>query len=386
MKSFFYLHLFFWLSAWSCDVNSTGLLTGPDGDSLILAEAFPELDFIRPVDLQNTSNNNLYVVEQRGVIKVFDNAPDVTQASVFLDIQERVDDSGNEEGLLGLAFHPGFPDNAYFYVNYTSPQGTTKVSRFEIEQGNPLAALEDSELVLLEFDQPFGNHNGGQLTFGPDGYLYIAVGDGGSGGDPQGHGQNLRTLLGSILRIDVNQNSSGTNYGIPAGNPFLGNTEGFRPEIFAYGLRNPWRFSFDAETGDLWAGDVGQNKFEEIDIIQSGGNYGWNITEGFTCYGEQNCNQTPLKAPYFDYAHGQGDVSITGGFVYRGPLASLKGYYIYADYASGRIWALQTQSANPQNTLLLDTDLGITSFGVDQQQELYFCSIGGKLYKISKYN
>jgi len=380
VKKFFSLAI---LSLWifSCsDDGDTSIIPGPEADSLIVVDAFPLLDFNRPVDLQHTGDHHLYVVEQPGVIRVFENDPETETSGIFLDITSLVDDSGGEEGLLGLAFHPEYPQNGYFYVNYTTSQSTTRISRFEADPPNQ-TANPVSELVLLEFNQPFGNHNGGQLVFGPNDYLYIAVGDGGSGGDPQGHGQNTATLLGSILRIDVDKPDTGLNYGIPADNPFSGNQTGDREEIFAYGLRNPWRMSFDSQTGQLWVGDVGQNQFEEISIVENGGNYGWKIMEADDCFQSSNCDQDGLIAPYFGYSHGNGDGSITGGYVYRGSINMLAGKYIYADYTSGRIWALETDGANPENALLFDTNHRITSFGVDNQQELYFCSIGGKVYK-----
>lgn len=362
--------------------SDTNVIPDPDGDSLFISEAFPFLDFNRPVDLQHKGDNYLYVVEQPGVIRVFNNDPAEENTDIFLDITSSVDDSGGEEGLLGLAFHPNFIQNGYFFINYTTSQSTTRVSRFSANSQNQLEADPLSELVLLEFNQPFGNHNGGQLVFGPDGYLYISVGDGGSGGDPQGHGQNITTLLGNILRIDVDNPASGLNYGIPGDNPFAGNQSGQREEIYAYGLRNPWRMSFDSGTGQLWVGDVGQNQFEEISIVENGGNYGWKIMEADNCFSSNNCDQNGLIAPYFGYDHSNGDGSITGGYVYRGLVSMLAGRYIYADYTSGRIWALETGSSNPENTLLFDTSHRITTFGVDSQQELYFCSIGGKVFKI----
>jgi glucose/arabinose dehydrogenase len=236
----------------------------------------------------------------------------------------------------------------------------------------------------LEVPQPYNNHNGGQIVFGPDGYLYISLGDGGSGGDPLSNGQNPSTLLGSILRIDVDSNFKERNYGIPADNPFVGNIQGFREEIFAYGLRNPWRFSFDLFTGWLWAGDVGQNRLEEIDIIESGGNYGWNTMEGSLCFSPQiDCNKTRLELPVWEYGRDLG-VSVIGGFVYRGVrLSELVGAYVYGDYGSGKIWSLQFSDENePINIELVDTELSIASFGVDKENELYICAFDGKIYKL----
>lgn len=353
-------------------------------------EAFPGLSFTRPVDLQHPGDgsNRLFVVEQRGVISVFENDASASNKTTFLDIQDKVDDRGNEEGLLGLAFHPDYAANGYFYVNYTvaAEGGRTVVSRFEVSQDDPNRADPDSELEILSFAQPYDNHNGGQVSFGPDGYLYIAVGDGGSGGDPHGHGQDRATLLGSILRIDIDNQENGRNYGIPEDNPFAGNSEGFREEIYAYGLRNPWRFSFDPETGQLWTADVGQNAYEEIDIIESGRNYGWNIMEGHHCFEpEEGCDRSGLVPPVWEYERDLG-ISVTGGFVYRGPaLTQLTGQYIYADYASGRVWALDNSNPDePVNTQLLQAGFSISSFGVDQDNELYLCGFDGKIHRLAE--
>ncbi len=353
-----------------------------------LEAAYPSLTFTRPVDYQHPGDgsNRIFVVEQRGVISVFEDDHASSTKKTFLDVSGPVDDAGNEEGLLGLAFHPDYQNNGYFYVNYTiNNPSRSRISRFQVSPNNPDQALRESELVLLEYDQPYDNHNGGQVSFGPDGYLYIAVGDGGAGGDPQDHGQNRKTLLGSILRIDVDRPENGKNYGIPNDNPFVNTNEGLEEEIYAYGLRNPWRFSFDPETQQLWTGDVGQNMYEEVDIIEKGGNYGWNITEGFHCFEPRNnCDTAEVILPVWEYDHSQGDVSITGGFVYRGPtLSELTGKYIFADYASGRIWALDVSNpANPVNTEIIDANFAISSFGVNAQNELFICGFDGKIYKM----
>jgi glucose/arabinose dehydrogenase len=254
-----------------------------------------------------------------------------------------------------------------------------------VSTSNADAADPESELVLLTFEQPYSNHNGGQVSFGPDGYLYIAVGDGGSGGDPHDNGQNRATLLGSILRIDVDKQENGKKYGIPSDNPFAKNKNGYRAEIYAYGLRNPWRFSFDTENGQLWTGDVGQNAYEEIDIIEKGGNYGWNTMEGNHCFEPKNdCDHSGLKMPVHEYGRSEG-ISVTGGFVYRGSaLKDLHGKYVYADYATRRVWALDDRNGRAGNTLLFEADFNISSFGVDQHQELYLCGFDGKIYKLDQ--
>jgi glucose/arabinose dehydrogenase len=355
-----------------------------DKGPIILKEAFPSLTFNRPVDFQHVGDR-IFIVEQRGVISVFQNDSEVEEKSVFLNIESRVNDQGNEEGLLGLAFHPDYENNGYFYVNYTaaSPRRTV-ISRFQVSGSNPVRADESSELVILEFNQPFSNHNGGQVSFGADGYLYIATGDGGSGGDPQNHGQRRETLLGTILRIDVNGEEGDRNYAIPGDNPFVNNEEGFREEIYAYGLRNPWRFSFDAQTNELWTGDVGQNRAEEIDIITKGGNYGWRTMEGFSCFNPASgCDQEGLILPIWEYTHINGDRSITGGFVYRGTeISDLQGLYVYGDFVSGRIWTLDFSDLdNPINTELMRANFSVSSFGIDQSDELYLCGFDGKIYK-----
>ena len=350
-------------------------------------EAFPNISFSRPVGIYHAGDgtNRLFVTTQQGEIYIFENSEDVQDTKLFLDIKDHVN-FGGEQGLLGLAFHPNFSSNGFFYVDYTAgnPQRTV-ISRFSISQINPDEGDKNSEHIILEVTQPYSNHNGGQIVFGSDGYLYISLGDGGSGGDPSGNGQNLSTLLGSILRIDVDTPSEERNYSIPADNPFVGNTKGYREEIFAYGLRNPWRFSFDPVTGWLWTGDVGQNSREEIDLIEKGGNYGWNIMEGSLCYSPSTgCNSTGLEMPLWDYGRDMG-ISVTGGFVYRGSrLPNLIGSYIYGDYGSGKIWALEHNVIDePDNMELVDTDLNIVSFGLDKENELYICAFDNKIYKLT---
>jgi glucose/arabinose dehydrogenase len=381
INSFSYLVLAFGIVF--CSPESNEEESPPAGYKAIAA--FSSLTFTRPVDLQhsNDQTHRLFVVEQAGAIYVFPNNPTTANKKLFLDIKSKVDDGGNEEGLLGLAFHPNYKSNGYFYVNYTaSSPNRTVISRFTVSAANADQADVNSEQVLLTYSQPYSNHNGGQISFGSDGFLYIAVGDGGSGGDPQDNGQNRSTLLGTILRIDVNKQENGNQYGIPPDNPFV-NSGNFRPEIFAYGLRNPWRFSFDTETKQLWTGDVGQNAYEEIDIIEKGGNYGWNTMEGKHCFSPSSgCATSGLKLPVWEYGRSEG-VSITGGFVYRGSsLKSLIGKYIYADYGSRKIWSLDVSTNPPVNTELMEPDFNISSFGVDENNELFMCAFDGKIYRL----
>lgn len=363
-----------------CDSEPT-----PPTISVQVERVFPDLAFQEMTNLVQPDDTGdlMFVTEQRGVVYSF-SASNPQEADVFLDITDRVNRGGNEEGLLGLAFDPDYQGNGYFYVYYSAAEPTRSVlSRFNLDEQNTDVADPGSEVVITEVEQPYANHNAGQIAFGPDGYLYIALGDGGSAGDPLGNGQNLSTLLGSILRIDVSGLSGPGDYEIPADNPFVG-IEGAREEIWAYGLRNPWRFSFDSETGRLWAGDVGQNSWEEIDIIAKGANYGWNIMEGRQCYSPATgCNESGLTLPVIEYDHSQG-CSVTGGYVYRGDQAtSLQGYYVYGDYCSGNIWALAYDgSVVAENILLVDSELSITAFGEDLTGNLYILDRQGGIYRL----
>jgi glucose/arabinose dehydrogenase len=332
----------------------------------------------QPVAMANAGDGSgrLFVVEQRGVIRIIRNG--ALEAVPFLDISAVVNPAGGEQGLLGLAFPPGFSAKGHFYVHYTNRLnvGDTVIARYRITADPDLADPLSGQQILTA-TQPFANHNGGQLSFGPDGFLYIALGDGGSGGDPLGSGQSLATLLGKILRIDTE--SGVVPYGIPAGNPSLG---GQVSEIWAYGLRNPWRFSFDRNTGDLYIGDVGQGLFEEVDFqpfSSSGGeNYGWNIMEGLHCFNAVTCVQTGLTPPVQEYPHADGDCSVTGGYVYRGASSpELRGVYLYADFCTGRIWGLRNIAGTWVNRLLLDTLLNISTFGEDEAGELYLADFTG---------
>jgi glucose/arabinose dehydrogenase len=357
------------------------LLREPHVYEYTVENAFPNLSFTNPVGIYdaNDETNRLFVVEQIGDIQVFENDPSASTYSSFLDFSSEVT-AGGEQGLLGLAFHPNYATNGYFYIYYIDEINEDSVlSRFSVNATDMNKTDEFSEVELLRIPQPYANHNGGQIAFGPDGYLYIALGDGGNAYDPHGNAQNRSTLLGSILRIDVD---SGSPYSIPEDNPFYGNTDGYKEEIFAFGLRNPWRFSFDVDSGDLWVGDVGQNQIEEIDIVKNGMNYGWNTREG-THEINPGTNVTTLVDPIWEYDHSLG-ISITGGFVYRGTeLSELEGKYIYGDYGSGRVWALEFSGDTAiNNNLLVDTPLNIPSFGVDANNELYICAFDGYIYKL----
>jgi glucose/arabinose dehydrogenase len=328
-------------------------------------------------------SGRLFVVEQVGRIRVVRDGE--LLAEPFLDVSDRVV-AGGEQGLLGLAFHPDFATNGRFFVDYTDLDGDTVVAEYAVLDGDADRVDPASERVLLRIGQPFANHNGGHLAFGPDGFLYVGTGDGGSAGDPMGNGQRLDTLLGKILRLDLDGRSGDRPYGIPPGNPFVEH-EGARPEIWAFGLRNPWRFSFDRETGDLWIGDVGQGAFEEIDAVpgdEAGVNYGWNVMEGRACFApETGCDEDGLRLPVAVYGHGEG-CSVTGGFVYRGSRwPGLAGAYLFSDFCSGTIWAVDAARPNAGPTAVLETGRAISSFGEDEDGELYVTDLaGGALLRV----
>lgn len=361
-----------------------------------LQNAFPNLPvFNNPIELTHAGDgtNRLFIAQQRGVIFVFNNSPAVSIRDTFINLRNKVSQSGSETGLLGLAFHPDYENNRYFYVNYTFDSATflwSRISRFTASISNPDTALPNTEQILITFQQPYSNHNGGKVAFGPDGFLYISFGDGGSSGDPFGNGQNRAVLLGKILRINVDSSSNGNNYSIPSTNPYFGNILGYKQEIYAYGLRNVWKFSFDFPANRLYAGDVGQGTYEEIDIIENGKNYGWNKMEGFHCYGTCDTTGKGFTRPIHEYNHDSG-ASITGGYVYRGALQpELYGKYVYADYIVGKIWALNYDGINPTtNTWLLDSTFNLSSFGVDENNELYVCRLSttaGRIFRISNTN
>jgi glucose/arabinose dehydrogenase len=339
----------------------------------------------QPLNIAHAGDGSgrLFVVERGGRIRIIKDG--AVLPVPFLDVSAKVRTAGGEQGLLGLAFSPDYASNGHFYVNYTDLQGTSVIARYSVAS-NPDVANASSETVLLTLEQPYANHNGGHIAFGPnDGYLYIGFGDGGSANDPLGSGQNTDTLLGKILRIDV---ESGVQpYAIPATNPYA-QTAGYRPEIWALGLRNPWRFAFDRATGDLYIADVGQTLWEEVNFQPAsspgGENYGWNIMEGAHCFQSVTCDTTGLTLPVAEYDHSLG-CSITGGVVYRGAAyPALRGTYLYADYCSGRIWSLKRDGVAWEASLLLDTPYRITAFGEDEDGNVYLTHYtSGEIYRIT---
>jgi glucose/arabinose dehydrogenase len=327
----------------------------------------------RPVDLQVNGSGRLFVLEKVGRIRIIEN--DQLLETPFLDISDHVGSSSNEQGLLGLAFHPRYSENGRFFVNYTDVNGDTVIARFQVSS-DPNLADPASEVPLLGIDQPFPNHNGGVLAFGPDGYLYAGMGDGGSQGDPNGNAQNTGVLLGKILRLDVD---SAEPYAVPADNPF-GN------EVWAYGLRNPWRLSFDGSTGDLYIGDVGQQVWEEIDYLAAGSpggaNFGWDHREGAHEY--EGGGPEGMIDPVAEYSHPEGGCSVTGGYVYRGSMSEWNGIYLYGDYCTGIIWGLISSGGSWQSQMLFDLDFRITSFGQDENGELYLIDDNGSIYRFAR--
>jgi glucose/arabinose dehydrogenase len=342
-------------------------------------------------EMSNDGTNRIFILQQGGAIRIIQNGE--LLSAPFLDVSSNAGfESGGEKGLLGLAFHPGFNASGKFYVYYTrrvSGQLQSVFSEFTVSPPNANVANVSSERQLLVVNQPFDNHNGGQLAFGPDdGYLYIALGDGGSGGDPQGNGQNAGVLLGKILRIDVTSSPpAGHQYAIPVDNPFA--SGGGAPEVFAYGLRNPWRFSFDSPTHRLFAGDVGQDNWEEVDLITSGKNFGWNRMEGNHCYPPTvtTCNMAGLVPPITEYDHSSsGGTAVIGGFVYRGSaIPALVGTYIFGDLSSGNVWGSKEDAGGAwQRALLLTHSRIVSSFGRDAAGELYLVDYGnGSVLRIT---
>lgn len=349
--------------------------------------AFPNLSFSQPlyVTHANDGTNRVFIVEKTGTIKVLPNDSNTTDSRNFLDISNKII-SGSERGLLGLAFHPNYTTNGYFYVNYTrSGDGATIVSRFSRSSGDPNKADSLSELNLLTISQPYSNHNGGIVFFGLDGYLYIGMGDGGSGGDPGDRAQNVNELLGKVLRINVDSTSGGNNYSIPPTNPFA--QGGGRPEIFTIGMRNPWRISQDATTGLIWCADVGQDAWEEVDLLEVGKNYGWRCYEGNAPYNTSGCGpSTNYTFPIKVYQNVGSDCSVTGGYVYRGQRRpELLGQYIYADYCSRKVWRLKYENGQVTgDSLIASAPSSVYSFGTDQNNELYLCGSNGVVYRFNK--
>ena len=341
-----------------------------------------------PVDLQAANDNSgrLFVVEQAGTIRILQAGS--LLARPFLDIRSRVN-FGGEMGLLGVAFHPAYAQNGRFYVNYVRRLGTGQIqsviAEYRVSAADTNQADPASERILLAVNQPFANHKGGQLAFGPDQLLYIGLGDGGSEGDPLGNGQNLNTLLGKMLRIDVDRTTGALPYAIPADNPFVAGAG--LPEIWAYGLRNPYRFSFDFATGRLFVGDAGQDLFEEVDLLQKGGNFGWNLMEGLHCFKPATgCDMSGLVLPIAEYNHTEG-IAVIGGYVYRGTnIPALAGSYVFGDFGSGTIWRLTQDAFGAwQRVPLLKGGPNISSFGRDLAGELYVVDYGaGAILKVSR--
>lgn len=396
MKSMQKLTLIIALSAMltsnvSCskEVDSNVASAFDDGSQLQLLPAFPQLPGMgRPLGLYQPPRDDgrFFVILQQGVVLSFENDSMVKQTTRALDISSRVESGPNEAGLLGLAFHPEFnqPDSIHqhqLFLSYTTRRNrqlTSVISSFKIVASQPSIIDASSEQIILEVEQPAGNHNGGQIAFGPDGYLYIGFGDGGGAGDTYGNAQNINTLLGAMLRIDV---SHGAPYRIPSDNPFVDKLG--RDEIYAWGLRNPWRWSFDRETGQLLAADVGQDDWEEINLIEINKNYGWNIMEGTHCYEpEDDCPQSGLSLPIHEYGHGEGR-SVTGGFVYRGQtIPSLQGTYIYTDFYPGPIWGLTLDGNGPyRHRVLIDNKAYVPAFAEDNAGELYVLQFSGETGK-----
>jgi glucose/arabinose dehydrogenase len=323
----------------------------------------------------------LFVVDKRGRVWIVKDG--ARSSKPFLDIAAKVS-NGSEQGLLGLAFHPDYRDNGRLFVDYTNTSGNTVVSEWHVSASADTADAR-SEKVVLTVDQPYANHNGGDVVFGPDGFLYITLGDGGSGGDPHGNGQRLDTLLGKILRIDIDKPSGNRAYGIPSDNPFASRS-GTRPEIYTYGMRNPWRIAFDRANGDLWIGDVGQNRYEEVDVVRAGSgggqNFGWNRMEGFHCYPSgDSCAKAGLTLPTTEYGHNAG-CSITGGVVARGS-ALLDGGYLFSDYCSGTIWAIDASRAESRTpTVIGDSGASVSSFGVGEDGTIYVTDLAGRLLRL----
>jgi hypothetical protein len=356
----------------------------PTGEGVRLLEIASGLNVPLYLTAPPGDLSRLFIVDKAGSIRIVKDG--TLLPGPFLDISSQVS-GGAEQGLLGLAFPPDYATSGRFVVHYTDTAGDTRVSIFQVSP-NPDSADGASEQVILTADQPFTNHNGGQIAFGPDGFLYLGLGDGGGSSDPEGRGQDLSELLASILRLDV---QSGTSYTVPSDNPFVGQQPASRPEVWSYGLRNPWRFSFDRANGDLYIADVGQNNVEEVDVAPAGDgggkgvNYGWSIMEGNQCYGGGQCDQTGLTLPTFQYSHAEG-CSIIGGYVYRGSaIPALQGLYFYGDFCQGWVHSFRYQGGTATeitNWPALRTSSSLTSFGEDAAGELYVLESGGRVSRI----
>ena len=352
--------------------------------------AFPELKFRRPVLLTNAGDgsNRIFVCSQPGKIFVFPNKPDVEEADLFLDLEKKTiyKDEEFEEGILGLAFHPKFKTNGEFFMYYTEVPHISVISRFKVSKSDPNKADPASEEQILRIPQPYWNHNGGTICFGPDGYLYIGLGDGGNANDPHKNGQNPKTVLGKILRIDVDHKDEGKKYAIPKDNPWVGQADA-APEAFAMGIRNTWRMSFDRKTGTLWQADVGQDLWEEINIITKGGNYGWNLREGLHKFKDGSDAKPELIEPVWEYHHTIGK-AITGGVVYRGKkVPELDGCYLYGDFVSGKLWGLKYDEKAKKvaaNYLLQGDNLPVMTYGEDESGEVYFTTPFGQIFTFAK--
>jgi glucose/arabinose dehydrogenase len=358
--------------------------------SLTLEEFASGLDQPIGMAVPGDGSGRIFILEKAGRIRIIENGQVLERP--FLDISDQVGSEEPERGLLGLAFHPNYAENHAFYVNYTNLDGNTVISRFHVRNDDPTLAVPESETRILSLEQPAANHNGGHLLFGPDGYLYIGMGDGGASGDRFGNAQNTQTLLGAMLRIAPSTGGGAANeppYGIPEDNPFV-EVPGVLSELWAIGLRNPWRYSFDAQTGELYIADVGQNQYEEINVQPAdspgGENYGWPILEGFQCYESENCSTEGLTPPIAEYSHEGGNCSVTGGYVYRGQqYPAMEGVYFYADYCSGNIWGLRRTEEGVETRLLIEQSGAlVSSFGQDEDLELYLLDMqGGTVYHLT---
>lgn len=363
-------------------VRSFILRPGSTAENFQLVEVASGLT--RPLYAAHAGDNSgrLFIVEQDGLIRILKDGQ--LNASPFLDVTHLVNRDGSEQGLLGLAFHPQFSENGQFFVNYTALDGDTVIARYTVSSTDADLADASSASIILTVDDPYANHNAGQLAFGPDGYLYIGMGDGGSANDPQGNGQNPQAILGKMLRLDVDSEQP---YSIPADNPFVSDSR-FLPEIWAWGLRNPWRYSFDRATGDLYIADVGQNQWEEINFQpagEGGQNYGWNAFEAAHAFGQASSTPENPTMPIAEYSHSDG-CSVTGGYVYRGAdLPAMQGMYMFADFCSGTLWGTQRNASNEWETrVLLNTGRVVSSFGEDEKGELYLIDYSGSILRFAK--